>query len=162
MDRVFHSSVGILVDNWGHPLNILLLDSGEVVFFIFFVTVREFRSEGPRVTDLWRADGSRQGHVVKQIDQICGVVGDGAGSWTLLIEDVSEDTFSAVSLFEGVGDAVDWVGESGIVYQIQNAFAQLVLRRVCADIIGPKDSVALLHRLTDGTDSTHNSSGVPI
>lgn len=114
------------------------------------------------MADLWRADGSGQGNIVKQIDQICGVVGNGARSRALLVEHVSEDTLSTVSLLEGVGDAVDWIGKSGVVYQIQNAFTQLVLRRVCADIVGPKDGVSLLHRLADGTDTTHNSSGVPI
>ena len=33
LDRVFHSSVGVLIDNRGHPLNILFFESGEVFFF---------------------------------------------------------------------------------------------------------------------------------
>lgn len=114
------------------------------------------------MTDFGGADGGRQRYIVKQIDQIGGVVGDGARSRALLVEYVTEDSLSTVGLLEGVGDAVDWVGESGIVYQVQNALAQFVLRRGCADIIGSKDGVASLHRLTDGADTAHSSGSVPV
>lgn len=90
------------------------------------------------------------------------MVGDSARSRALLVEHVSVDTLSAIRLLEGVGDAVDWVGESGIVYQIQNALTQLVLRRVRADIVGTENGISPLHRLTDGADTADNPGGVPV
>ena len=73
------------------------------------------------------------------------MVGEGARSQVLLVKYISEDTLSTVGPLEGVDDAVDWVGKSGVVYQIQNSFAQLVLWGGCADIVNPEDSIASLH-----------------
>ena len=79
------------------------------------------------------------------------MVRDGTRSQVLLIECVSIDTPSAV------GDTVDWVQESCIVYQIQHSFAQLVL-----DIVFVKGSITPLHGLTDGPDMMDSPNSILI